>query len=105
MHVRHDWKYEEVSKFYDMPLLDLVYKAASVHRQFHDSKQVQISSLVSIKTGGCPEDCSYCPQAARYHTDVDAQKLMQADDVISQAKKSKRGWSFQNVFRCSLARG
>ena len=66
MHIRHDWKFEEVSEFYDMPLLDLVYKSAGIHRHFHDSKQVQISSLVSIKTGGCPEDCSYCPQAARY---------------------------------------
>jgi len=91
MDIRHNWKYKEVSELYDMPLLDLVYKAAGVHRQFHDSKQVQISSLVSIQTGGCPEDCSYCPQAARYHTDVDAQKLMKADDVISQAKKAKEG--------------
>jgi biotin synthase len=91
MHIRHDWKFEEVSKFYDMPLLDLVYKSAGIHRHFHDSKQVQISSLVSIKTGGCPEDCSYCPQAARYSTDVDAHKLMQPEDVISQAKKAKEG--------------
>lgn len=91
MDIRHDWKYEEISALYDMPLLDLVYEAATVHRKFHDSKQVQISSLVSIKTGGCSEDCSYCPQAARYSTDVDAHKLLDVDTVITQAEKAKAG--------------
>ena len=91
MDIRHDWKQEEVSAMYDLPLLDLVYKAASVHREFHDSKQIQISSLVSIKTGGCSEDCSYCPQAARYSTGVDAHKLLEVDTVIDQAKKAKDG--------------
>jgi len=89
MDIRHDWEQEEVSKLYDLPLLDLVYKAATVHREFHDSKQIQISSLVSIKTGGCSEDCSYCPQAARYSTGVDAHKLLDVDTVIDQAKTAK----------------
>ena len=91
MNIRHDWNYEEISELYDLPLLDLVYKATTVHREFHDSTQVQISSLVSIKTGGCSEDCSYCPQAARYSTDVEAEKLMQPEDVIAQAKVAKEG--------------
>lgn len=91
MDIRHDWNQEEVSEMYDLPLLDLVYKAASIHREFHDSKQVQISSLVSIKTGGCSEDCSYCPQAARYSTGVDAHKLLKIDTVLEQAKKAKDG--------------
>jgi len=90
MDIRHDWEQEEVSKLYDLPLLDLVYKAATVHREFHDSKQIQISSLVSIKTGGCSEDCSYCPQAARYSTGVDAHKLLDVDTVIDQAKTAKK---------------
>lgn len=91
MNTRKVWKFEEVSALYDMPLLDLVYQAAGVHRENHDSKQVQISSLVSIKTGGCPEDCSYCPQAARYSTDVDAHKLLDVDTVMDQAVKAKNG--------------
>jgi biotin synthase len=61
---------EEISAIYHKPLLELVFEAAKIHRENHDSRKVQVSSLVSIKTGGCPEDCSYCPQAARYQTDV-----------------------------------
>lgn len=93
MEIRNDWTLEELKALYDLPLLDLVYKAATVHRAFHDSKQVQISSLVSIKTGGCSEDCSYCPQAARYHTDVKAQKLMKVEEVLEQAQKAKAAGS------------
>lgn len=93
MDKRSDWKLEELKEMYDMPVLDLVFKAAQVHRQYHDSKQVQISSLVSIKTGGCPEDCSYCPQAARYNTDVNTHKLMDVDVVVDQAKKAKAAGS------------
>ncbi|MFT6715940.1 MAG: biotin synthase [Saprospiraceae bacterium] len=93
MGVRNNWKLEELSELYDLPVLDLVFKAATVHREYHDSKQVQISSLVSIKTGGCPEDCSYCPQAARYDTDVNTHKLMQVDEVIDKAKKAKAAGS------------
>jgi biotin synthase len=91
MELRHDWKLEEVQAIYDMPLLDLVYKAATIHRENHNARQVQVSSLVSVKTGGCPEDCSYCPQAARYQTDVNTHKLMPVDEVIDQAKKAKAG--------------
>jgi biotin synthase len=63
--VRHDWRIEEVRDLFAAPLMELVYKAAQVHRQFHDAGEVQVCKLISIKTGGCPEDCSYCSQSAR----------------------------------------
>lgn len=72
-----------------MPLLELVYKAQTVHREFHTPGEVQVSSLLSIKTGGCPEDCAYCPQAARYHTDINVHKLMTKEEVVSAATKAK----------------
>ncbi|HIA35259.1 MAG TPA: hypothetical protein EYN89_00635, partial [Flavobacteriales bacterium] len=65
---RYNWKQEEIEAIFNVPLLDLVYRAANVHRQFHNPREVQVSSLISIKTGGCIEDCAYCPQAARYFT-------------------------------------
>ena len=87
--VRNNWTTEEISEIFNKPLLDLLYEAATVHRQNKDYSEVQISSLVSIKTGGCPEDCSYCPQAARYHTDVKAQGLMPVQEVIDLAKEAQ----------------
>ncbi|TXI87059.1 MAG: biotin synthase BioB [Crocinitomicaceae bacterium] len=78
---------------YNKPLLELVFEAASIHRQYHNPREVQMSSLLSIKTGGCAEDCGYCPQAARYHTDVEAHKLMTVDSVIEQAKNAKANGS------------
>jgi biotin synthase len=83
--------FEEVLGIYNTPLLELVYEAATVHRKFNNSSEVQVSSLVSIKTGGCSEDCSYCPQSVRYHTDVEVHKLMQVDQVLDAAKKAKSG--------------
>jgi biotin synthase len=80
---------ESLLALYNKPLLELVYEAATMHRTFHDPREVQMSSLLSIKTGGCAEDCGYCPQAARYHTDVEAHKLMSVDSVIEQAKNAK----------------
>lgn len=76
-------------EIYHRPLMDLLFDAASVHRQYHDANEVQVSSLLSIKTGGCPEDCAYCPQAARYHTDVKVEKLMEVDEVAARAKVVK----------------
>jgi biotin synthase len=84
---------ESLLELYNKPLLELVFEAATIHRQFHNPREVQMSSLLSIKTGGCPEDCGYCPQAARYHTDVEAQKLMTVDSVIEQAKNAKANGS------------
>jgi biotin synthase len=84
---------ETLLELYNKPLLELVFEAATIHRQFHNPREVQMSSLLSIKTGGCSEDCGYCPQAARYHTDVEAHKLMTVDSVIEQAKNAKANGS------------
>ena len=84
---------ESLLELYNKPLLELVFEAATIHRQFHNPREVQMSSLLSIKTGGCSEDCGYCPQAARYHTDVEAHKLMTVESVIEQAKNAKSNGS------------
>ena len=84
---------QQLLDLYNKPLLELVFEAATIHRQFHDPREVQMSSLLSIKTGGCSEDCGYCPQAARYNTDVEAHKLMTVDSVIEQAKNAKANGS------------
>ena len=84
---------ESLLELYNKPLLELVFEAATVHRQYHNPREVQMSSLLSIKTGGCPEDCGYCPQAARYQTDVEAHKLMTVDSVVEQAKNAKENGS------------
>jgi len=91
MEIRNNWTLPEVEALYDLPLLDLVFKAATVHRAYHNPNEVQVSSLISIKTGGCSEDCGYCPQAARYHTDVKAHKLMPVEQVLEQAQNAKNG--------------
>jgi biotin synthase len=89
MNIRHNWTKQEILDIYNRPLLQLVYDAATVHRQFHDPKKVQVSSLISIKTGGCPEDCAYCPQAARYNTKVKVHKLMEVNEVMELASNAK----------------
>lgn len=91
--IRHDWTKEEILEIYNKPLLDLIYEAASVHRKFHNPNEVQVSTLLSIKTGGCPEDCAYCPQAARYHTDIETNDLMTVDQVKAQALRAKSSGS------------
>jgi len=91
--IRNNWTLEEVNKIYNTPLLELVYQAATVHRQHNSTGEVQVCTLLSIKTGGCPEDCSYCPQAARYHTDINVQSLMQKEDVLAYAQKAKTAGS------------
>ncbi len=93
MEIRNNWIKEEISAIYHLPVLELVYQAASVHRQFHNPQEVQVCTLLSIKTGGCPEDCSYCPQAARYHTDVKVEKLMEVDAVLNNAREAKEAGS------------
>lgn len=87
--VRYDWTEEEALEIYNMPLLELVYKAATVHRQFHDPSEIQLSSLLSIKTGACSEDCAYCPQAARYSTGIKAEPLLPIEKVVETAKNAK----------------
>ncbi|HEY6027021.1 MAG TPA: radical SAM protein, partial [Pseudolabrys sp.] len=86
---RHDWTREEVRALFALPFTDLMFQAAAVHRAHFDPAEVQISTLLSIKTGGCPEDCAYCPQAQRYHTGVDAQKLMSTEAVLEKARQAK----------------
>ncbi|HTF03531.1 MAG TPA: biotin synthase BioB [Bacteroidia bacterium] len=89
--IRHNWTIEQLSSIYNLPLLELVYKAATIHRQNFDSQEVQVSSLLSIKTGGCSEDCGYCPQAARYHTDIKVHKLLSVKQVSEAAAQAKTG--------------
>ncbi|MFN4007564.1 MAG: biotin synthase BioB [Chitinophagaceae bacterium] len=91
--VRNDWTIAEIESIYHKPLLDLVYQAASIHRQYNAIGEVQVCTLLSIKTGGCPEDCAYCPQAARYHTDIDVHALMKKEDVLAYAAKAKAAGS------------
>jgi len=87
--IRYDWRPEETSAIYHTPLLNLVYQAASVHRQFHDPGEVQVCKLISIKTGACPEDCAYCSQSSRYETGIDAQPLMDRETVLDIARRAK----------------
>ncbi len=87
------WTDEEILNIYNTPFLELVYSAAGVHRDHHDPNKVQISSLISIKTGGCPEDCGYCPQAARYHTDLQGNDLMTTQQVKAQALRAREAGS------------
>ena len=87
--LRHDWSLAEVKALYELPLLELVHRAQSVHRAVFSDNKVQLCSLLSIKTGGCPEDCGYCPQAARYHTGVKAEKLMPVDQVLEAATQAR----------------
>lgn len=91
--LKHDWKKDEILAIYNKPLLQLVYEAATIHRAFHNPEEVQISTLLSVKTGGCPEDCSYCGQAARYHTDIKVQALLPTETVLAHATKAKNSGS------------
>jgi biotin synthase len=93
MQLRNDWTKEEISSIYNTPLLELIYKASMAHREYHATGEVQVCTLLSIKTGGCPEDCAYCPQAARYNTGVDVQALMQKEEVLAYAQKAKNAGS------------
>ncbi len=87
--VRHDWTREEIRALFTLPFPDLIFQAQTVHRMVFDPLQVQISTLLSIKTGGCPEDCAYCPQSAAYETDLKAGKLMDVAAVLEEAKAAK----------------
>lgn len=93
MQIRNDWTREEITEIFNKPIMELIYEAATVHRQFNDPNEVQVCTLLSVKTGGCPEDCAYCPQAARYHTDVKVHKLLDVEDVLDKAKNAKESGS------------
>ena len=89
--IRHNWTIAEILEVYNTPLLELIYKAQEIHREFNVASEVQVSSLLSIKTGGCAEDCSYCPQAARYNTGIEVHKLMTVSKVLEAADIAKAG--------------
>ncbi|KIY51379.1 biotin synthase [Fistulina hepatica ATCC 64428] len=90
---RHDWKRQEIQGVYDTSLMDLIFRAASVHRQHHDPSKVQLCTLMNIKTGGCTEDCSYCSQSSRHSTATKASKLVDIEPVIEAARKAKENGS------------
>lgn len=87
--IRYDWQQAEIQAIYNTPLLELIYQAASVHRQYHDATKIQVCQLISIKTGGCPEDCSYCAQSSRYKTAVKPEALLEKETVLNIAQKAK----------------
>jgi len=91
--IKHNWTKEEILDIYNKPLMELLSEAATTHRLHHDPNTVQVSTLLSIKTGGCPEDCGYCPQAARYHTNVEGNDLMSVQQVKAQALRAKSSGS------------
>ena len=84
------WSLKDIEKLYHLPFNDLIYQAQTVHRQNHDPNKIQVSTLMSIKTGGCPEDCKYCSQSIKYNTDVEIEKLLTVDEVVAQAKEAKK---------------
>jgi biotin synthase len=87
--IRHDWTTAEVRALMDIPFPELIYLAQTLHRRYFDPKAIQIATLLSIKTGGCPEDCAYCPQSAKFDTGVNASRLMQVDAVLAEAQAAK----------------
>lgn len=91
--IKNNWTFHEIKEIYNQPLLELVYQAATVHRKYNESSEVQVCTLLSVKTGGCPEDCAYCPQAARYQTGLKVHKLMDYDDVLAKANEAKQSGS------------
>lgn len=88
MTIRHDWTMEELQGLYALPLLELISISNRIHSEFHNPAELQVCSLISIKTGGCPEDCKYCAQSSRYQTSVSAQPLMQYEAVLYEAKRA-----------------
>jgi len=91
--IRHDWSIKEIKSLLEMPFNDLIFKAQSLHRQYHAHNEVQISTLLSIKTGACPEDCGYCSQSAKYETELERERLLPLDEVIEKAQIAKSNGS------------
>lgn len=87
--LRHDWRVDEIRALFDLPFNDLLFRAAQVHRQHFDANEVQVSTLLSIKTGACPEDCKYCPQASRYNTGLEREKLLEVEKVVKEARRAR----------------
>ena len=91
--IRNNWTRQEITDIFNKPVLELVYEGATVHRRYHNPSEVQVCTLLSVKTGGCPEDCAYCPQAARYHTGVAVHKLLEVEEVLGKAREAKEAGS------------
>ena len=91
--IRHNWTVDEVQALFDLPFNDLLFKAQTIHRQYFNPNEVQVSTLLSIKTGACPEDCKYCPQSGHYNTGLEKERLMQVEQVIEKARKAKESGS------------
>ncbi len=89
--VRHDWTEGQIRALYDLPFPELLFRAQTLHRRFHDPTKIQLCTLLSIKTGACPEDCAYCPQSARYSTEVEAEKLLDVEAVLGAARRARDG--------------
>jgi biotin synthase len=89
INARNDWKLDEIKALFELPFNDLLFKAHSIHRENFDPNLVQVSSLLNIKTGACPEDCSYCSQSSKYDTGLEREKLMEIDEVLQQAQNAK----------------
>ncbi|MFT7289247.1 MAG: biotin synthase [Halieaceae bacterium] len=87
--LRHDWEREEIAALFSLPFNDLVFRAQSIHRQYFDPNEVQVSTLLSIKTGACPEDCAYCPQSTRFDTGLSVEALMEVEQVLQQARAAR----------------
>ena len=87
--IKNNWSTKELQDIYDLPFNDLIWKAQNTHRKFHNPNEIQISTLMSIKTGGCPEDCKYCSQSIRYDTDINLEKTLPLADIVKQAKAAK----------------
>ena len=87
--IRHDWSLEEIRELHDLPLLELVFRAATVHRQYHDPREMQVCKLISIKTGACPEDCAYCAQSSRYSTGITPERMLEKETVLGLAARAK----------------
>ncbi|MFO0762039.1 MAG: biotin synthase BioB [Byssovorax sp.] len=90
---RHDWTLDEIVAIHDLPLFELVDRARAIHREVHGTEQVQLCTLLSVKTGGCPEDCAYCPQSSHYETDVGPEKMLDVGAVLDAAKRARAGGS------------
>ena len=100
---RPRWTLSQVTELFEKPLLDLLFEAQQVHRQHFDPRQVQVSTLLSIKTGACPEDCKYCPQSSRYKTGLEAERLMEVEQVLESARKAKAALSESQAQRLANA--
>ena len=101
--IRNDWSRAEIQEIYDLPLMDLLFQAQQIHRQNFEPNTVQVSTLLSIKTGRCPEDCKYCSQSAHYDTDLEIEKRVEVQKAIAEAKQAKASGS-SVCFSLSLCR-